>query len=66
MWSPDPHTASKAVVIADMGLGKKLSTTTLRDGVYAFFYSQTGLMAGLGLQGTKITKIKPDAEAVSE
>ncbi len=54
------------VVIADAGLGKKLSTTTLRDGVYAFFYSQAGLMAGIGLQGTKITKITPDAEAESE
>ena len=54
------------VVIADVGLGKKLSTTTLRDGVYAFFYSQKGLMAGIGLQGTKITKITPDDEAESE
>ncbi len=54
------------VVIADKGLGKKLSTTTLRDGVYAFFYGQTGLMAGISLQGTKITKITPDAEAESE
>jgi lipid-binding SYLF domain-containing protein len=27
--------------------------------LYAFFFSQKGLMAGLGLQGSKITKINP-------
>jgi len=28
-------------------------------GVYGFIYGQTGLMAGLGLQGSKITEIEP-------
>jgi len=49
-----------SVVILDKGFGKSLSSTTLRKGVYAFIFSQKGLMAGLGLQGSKITKITPD------
>ena len=36
---------------------KSLTTTTLQDDVYAFIFDQKGLMAGLGLQGSKITKL---------
>jgi lipid-binding SYLF domain-containing protein len=49
-----------SVVILDKGFGKSMSTTTMRKGVYAFIFSQKGLMAGLGLQGSKITPITPD------
>ena len=49
-----------SVVVVDSGMSKSLTTTTTRDEVYAFFFDQKGLMAGLGLQGTKITKITPD------
>jgi lipid-binding SYLF domain-containing protein len=49
-----------SVVVLDKGFGKSLTSTTLRKGVYAFIFSQKGLMAGLGLQGSKITKITPD------
>jgi len=45
-----------SVVIADRGLGRNLTSTTLRADVYGFIYSQQGLMAGAGIQGTKITK----------
>jgi lipid-binding SYLF domain-containing protein len=48
-----------SVVIVDKGAAKNLTTTTAKDDVYAFIFSQKGLMAGLGLQGTKITKIHP-------
>ena len=48
-----------SVVIVDSGLAKSLSTTTLQKDVYAFFFDQSGLFAGVGLQGTKITKIDP-------
>jgi lipid-binding SYLF domain-containing protein len=48
-----------SVVVLDEGLGKNLSTTTLQKGVYAFIFGQTGLMAGMGIQGTKITRINP-------
>jgi len=34
------------------------STLTSQKGVYGFIFSQKGLMAGLGLVGQKITKIK--------
>jgi len=47
-----------SVVIVDTGTAKSLSTTTAKSDVYAFFFNQKGLMAGIGLQGTKITKIK--------
>jgi lipid-binding SYLF domain-containing protein len=49
-----------SVVILDKGFGKSLSSTTLRKGVYAFIFGQKGLMAGIGLQGSKITQITPD------
>ena len=48
------------LVVADKGISKSLSTTTLQNAIYVFFYGQKGLMAGLGLQGTKITRIWPD------
>jgi lipid-binding SYLF domain-containing protein len=47
-----------SIVIVDEGAAGGLSTTTARADVYAFIFSQKGLMAGLGLQGTKVTKIE--------
>ncbi len=47
-----------SIVIVDAGAASGLSTTTAKADVYAFFFDQKGLMAGLGLQGTKVTKIK--------
>jgi lipid-binding SYLF domain-containing protein len=49
-----------SVVVLDEGFGKNMSSTTLQKGVYAFIFSQKGLMAGIGLQGSKITRITPD------
>jgi len=49
-----------SIVVVDKGVAKTLTTTTAKDDIYAFIFSQKGLMAGLGLQGTKITKINPD------
>jgi len=48
-----------SIVVVDTGMAKSLTTTTLRKDIYAFFFSQRGLMAGLGLQGSKITRITP-------
>jgi lipid-binding SYLF domain-containing protein len=48
-----------SIVVVDDGVGKSLTTTTAQDDVYAFIFSQTGIMAGLGVQGSKITKIDP-------
>ena len=46
-----------SVVIVDEGMGRNLNTTTIQKGVYAYIFSQKGLMAGAGIQGSKITKI---------
>jgi lipid-binding SYLF domain-containing protein len=46
-----------SVVIVDEGIAKSLTTTTAKSDIYAFFFDQKGLMAGLGLQGSKISKI---------
>ena len=48
-----------SIVVVDTGMAKSLTTITLRKDIYAFFFSQRGLMAGLGLQGSKITRITP-------
>jgi len=48
-----------SVVVVDAGMAKTLTTTTARSDVYAFTFGQKGLMAGIGLQGSKITPIKP-------
>ena len=47
-----------SIVVVDKGVAGGLSTSSARDDVYAFIFSQTGLMAGLGLQGSKITRIE--------
>jgi lipid-binding SYLF domain-containing protein len=47
-----------SIVVLDQGAAGGLSTSTARDDVYAFIFNQTGLMAGAGLQGSKITKIE--------
>jgi lipid-binding SYLF domain-containing protein len=46
------------VVVVDEGIAKNLSTSTLKDDAYAFIFDQSGLMAGVSIEGTKITKIK--------
>jgi len=47
-----------SIVVVDAGVAGGLSTSTARDDIYAFIFDQKGLMAGLGLQGSKITKIE--------
>jgi lipid-binding SYLF domain-containing protein len=51
--------SAPSLVVVDTGMAKSLSTTTLQKGIYVFFFSQKGLMGGLGLQGTKITRYTP-------
>ena len=48
-----------SIVVLDKGAASALTTTTGRSDVYAVFFDEKGLMAGLGLQGTKITQIHP-------
>ncbi|MFD1554881.1 twin-arginine translocation pathway signal protein [Paraburkholderia silviterrae] len=49
--------AGPSVVLADSGMGRDMSSTTLRPDVYAFIFGQVGLMAGMGVQGQKITRL---------
>jgi lipid-binding SYLF domain-containing protein len=46
-----------SIVVVDSGMAKSLTTTTAKSDVYAFFVDQKGLMAGAGLQGSKISKM---------
>jgi lipid-binding SYLF domain-containing protein len=46
-----------SIVIVDEGMAKTLTTETAKSDVYAFTFGQKGLMGGLGLQGTKITRL---------
>ena len=48
-----------SVVVMDEGMARSATTTTMKDDIYAFIFGQKGLMAGLGLQGNKITRINP-------
>jgi lipid-binding SYLF domain-containing protein len=48
-----------SVVVLDKGAARSLTTTNLRSDVYAIVFSQEGLMGGIGLEGSKITKITP-------
>lgn len=46
-----------SIVIVDEGIAKNLTTATLQSDIYAFIFGQKGLMAGIGIQGSKISKI---------
>lgn len=48
-----------SVVVVDQGMARSLTTTSLRSDVYAFVFDQKGLMGGIGIEGSKITKISP-------
>jgi lipid-binding SYLF domain-containing protein len=47
-----------SIVIGDEGAGRNMTTTTTKKDIYAYIFGQTGLMAGAGLQGVKITQIQ--------
>jgi lipid-binding SYLF domain-containing protein len=38
-------------------MAKTMTSTTISQDVYAFIFDQEGLMAGVGIQGSKITRI---------
>ena len=50
--------AGPSLVVVDEGKGKSITSNTITSDVYAFIFNQKGLMGGLGLQGSKITRIK--------
>ncbi len=48
------------VVVVEKGAAASLTTTSARKNIYVFFFDQKGLMAGLTIEGSKITEINPD------
>lgn len=49
--------AGPSVVVMDEGMAKTTTTATMKDDIYAFIFGRKGLLAGLGVQGNKITMI---------
>lgn len=47
-----------SIVVVDEGAAANLTTRTAKDDVYAFTFDQKGLMGGIGIQGTKITRLE--------
>ncbi|WP_206997088.1 lipid-binding SYLF domain-containing protein [Trinickia mobilis] len=45
------------IVIGDQGAAKNVTTATLQSDIYAFIFDQKGLMGGIGLRGSKITRL---------
>ena len=48
-----------SIVVVDEGAARALTTSTAKESIYVFFFGQKGLMAGLGIQGSKISKFEP-------
>lgn len=49
-----------SLVIGDSGFARTLTTDNLAADIYALIFNQQGLMAGIGLKGSKISRIYPD------
>jgi len=46
-----------SIVVIDAGAAKDINNLTVKSDVYAAIFDQKGLMAGVALQGSKITKL---------
>jgi lipid-binding SYLF domain-containing protein len=46
-----------SLVVVDEGMAKSITSTTITHDVYAFIFDQAGLMGGIGIQGSKITRL---------
>lgn len=46
-----------SLVVVDEGIGRSITSNTITSDVYAYIFNQKGLMAGAGIQGSKITRI---------
>jgi lipid-binding SYLF domain-containing protein len=51
--------SSPSLVIVDQGMAASFSSLTMKPGIYAMFFNPHGLMGGIGVQGSKITRIHP-------
>jgi lipid-binding SYLF domain-containing protein len=48
-----------SVVVVNAGESREANTATLSQDVYAFPFAEKGLMAGIDIKGSKITRIHP-------
>ena len=46
-----------SIVAIDQGFAKTFTTSTIQSDIYSFVFDQKGLTGGIGVQGSKITKI---------
>ena len=46
-----------SIVAIDQGFAKTFTTSTIQSDIYSFVFDQKGLMGGVGVQGSKITRI---------
>lgn len=47
-----------SIAVIDVGVAGSLDTSTVQEPIVGFVFSPTGLMAGVSLEGTKMTKIR--------
>ena len=47
-----------SVAVAEWGAGDDINTKTFKDPIVAFVFGNKGLMAGISIEGSKITKIE--------
>jgi len=50
------------IALFTMGLGGSIDTTESQDPIVGFVFGHKGIIAGVSFEGTKFTKIWPDAE----
>ena len=55
-----------AVALWTMGVGGSIDTTESQDPIVGFVFGHKGIIAGVSFEGTKFTKIWPDAEEDQE
>ena len=51
-----------AVALFSLGAAGAVDSNTFKDPIVGFVFGQKGLLAGVSMEGTKFTKIWPDAE----
>ena len=51
--------AGASITVLDQALAESISSSKIQEGIYAAFFAQKGLMGGVSLEGTKITRITP-------
>lgn len=51
--------ADASVAVVDAGMAVDVTSNTLQDPIVAFVFGQRGLMAGVTIEGSKITRINP-------